>query len=288
MAWLQVNYFSNCLMRSVPLNILIPADIMGPPEMQKAPLKPFKTLYLLHGYMGNCSDWILGADVEAMSQEFNIAIVMPSGNNDFYVDAPNGAKSMSKFVSEELVDFTRRLLPLSHKREDTIIGGLSMGGFGTLYNCFTHSDVFGHGIALSAPMILEKENLDNVTDEPNFMGVTRGYYKEVFSEDIDSLPTSPMNPKVAAKLLMESGKPVPNMYIACGYNDELRADNRSLCDYLDEIGMPYFYEEGPGSHEWAFWNPYLRRGLDRIITDRPPAFPNPFWVEKDNYERSKG
>ena len=288
MAWLQVNFFSNLLMRSVPLNIMIPADVMGPPEMQKAPVKPFKTLYLLHGYMGNCNDWILGADIQAMSQEFNIAIVMPSGNNDFYVDAPNGAKSMSKFISEELVDFTRRLLPLSHEREDTIIGGLSMGGFGTLYNCFTHNDVFGHGIALSAPMILEAENLATVTDEPNFMGITKGYYHEVFSEDFDSLPTSAFNPKVAAKLMMERGGPIPDMYIACGYNDMLREDNRSLCDYLDSIGMPYFYEEGPGTHEWAFWNPYLRRGLAHVIKDAPPAFPNPFWVEKDNYERSNG
>lgn len=288
MAWLQVNFFSNCLMRSVPLNILIPAEVMGPPELQTAPVKPYKTLYLLHGYMGNCNDWLLGADVQAMSQEYNIVIVMPSGNNDFYVDAPNGAKSMSKFISEELVDFTRRLLPLSHEREDTIIGGLSMGGFGTLYNCFAHSDVFGHGVALSAPMVLEAENLANITDEPNFMGVTRGYYKEVFGEDLKTLHLSGMNPKVAAKNLMESGGPIPNMYIACGYNDNLRKDNRELCDYLDEIGMPYFYEEGPGSHEWAFWNPYLRRGLDHVIKDKPPVFQNPFWVEKDNYERSKG
>lgn len=281
MAWMQVNFFSNCLMRSVPLNILIPA------EFQQESAKSYKTLYLLHGYMGNCNDWLLGSDIQAISQEFNIAVVMPSGNNDFYVDAPNGAKSMSKFISYELIDFTRRLLPLSHDRNDTILGGLSMGGFGTLYNCFTHSDVFGHGIALSSPMILEAENLSTLPDEPNFMGITKGYYHELFGDDLSVIPDSTLNPKIAAKQLLENGKPVPNMYIACGYNDMLRKDNRALCDYLDSIGFPYFYEEGAGSHEWAFWTPYLRSGLEYVLKARPSAFKNPFWVEKDNYERSE-
>lgn len=286
MAWLQINFFSNCLMRSVPLNVLLPVEEIGPPNIPKPKFKPLKTLYLLHGYRGNCNDWLLGCDVQAISQEFGIAIVMPSGNNDFYVDAPNGSKDMSRFISNELVDFTRRLLPLSDKREDTILGGLSMGAFGTLYNCFAHSEVFGHGISLSAPAILDTESIVNLSDEPNFMGIMRGYYQEVFDEDIIHLSESPLNPKVAAKLLMDSGNPIPNMYIACGYNDNLKYDNRRLCKYLNEIGLPYYYEEGPGTHEWAFWKPYLRRGLEHIIKDKPPAFINPFWVDGTPDERS--
>ena len=286
MAWLQVNFFSNCLMRSVPLNVLIPAEYPVPPGAPLPEIRLFKTLYLLHGYHGNCNDWLLGADVQSLSLEFSIAIVMPSGCNDFYVDAPNGSNNMSRFISDELVDFTRRLFPLSNRREDTILGGLSMGGYGTLYNCFAHSEVFGHGIALSAPGFLERKRLDSVSEEPNFMGISRGFYREVFGEDIDSLPDSPMNPRIAASILRESGRPVPNMYIACGYNDMLKYDNRRLCKALDEIGIPYFYEEGPGTHEWSFWNPYLCRGLEHIITDRPPAFVNPFWVDCGESERS--
>lgn len=286
MAWLQVNFFSNCLMRSVPLNILIPAERAL--QNSENSFKPYKTLYLLHGYHGNCSEWLLNGDVQAVSNDYNLAIVMPSGNNDFYVDAPNGSKDMSRFISEELIDFTRRLLPLSHLREDTILGGLSMGAFGTLYNCFTYSDVFGHGIALSAPLILQKEHLDDLPDEPDFMGVCKGYYYEVFSEDIASLPESPLNPHVAARHLAKSGKPVPNMYIACGYNDMLKHDNRLLCKTLDEVGISYFYEEGPGSHEWAFWKPYLRRGIEHVLQCRPIEFKNPFYVEASEEERRNG
>ena len=62
----------------------------------------------------------------------------------------------------------------------------------------------------------------------------------------------------------------------------LKHANRAFCASLDELGVPYTYEEGPGSHEWAFWKPYLRRGLDHVL-GTPPAPPqNPFWVEDEN------
>lgn len=55
---------------------------------------------------------------------------MPFGENKFYVDHPQSNAYFSKFIGEELVSFTRRSFPLSTKREDTFIGGLSMGGYG--------------------------------------------------------------------------------------------------------------------------------------------------------------
>ena len=277
MAWLQVNFFSNSLYRSVPLNIIVPED----DRMRPSENKKYKTLYLLHGYYGDSSTWLLRGDMASIAEEYGIAIVMPSGNNDFYVDAPRSGKNMSTFISDELVDFTRRLLPLSDKREDTLLGGYSMGGFGTLYNCFTHSDVFGHGIALSSPMILEKESLQNISDTPNFMGVTLGYYRELFGEDIDGLPENTYNPRIAAEKLVASGKKAPNLYIACGYNDALKFDNRKLCTALDDIGIKFFYEEGPGTHDWDFWNIYIRRGIEFVLGTEPKLVSHPLWVDKD-------
>ena len=276
MAWLQVNFYSNVLFQPVPLQILIPADYADP-----AAGKKWKTLYLLNGYFGNCTDWLLSGDALAVSQAYDLCIVMPSGNNDFYVDAPCGARDNSRFISGELVGFTRRLLPLSARREDTILGGLSMGGFGTLYNCLAHSDVFGHGVALSSALVLNRKSLENLPEKDSFMGINKGYYRDVFGEDLLSLPESGQNPIVVAERMLRENRPVPDLYIACGRNDMLKFPNRKFCAGLDGFGIPYTYEEGPGSHEWAFWKPYLRRGLDHAI-GAPAAPPqNPFWVEDD-------
>jgi len=281
MAWFQVDFFSNTLHRRVPLNVLIPADAMG---MSIDPCAKYPTLYLLHGYVGNCDDWLLGAGVEQLANQLKVAIVMPSGNNDFYVDAPRSEKNQSTYLSGELIDFTRRTFPLSHKREDTMIGGLSMGGFGALYNGLKHSDVFGKIVALSGPMhITEKANLDNLPDEPNFMGITKGYYEELFGP-LDKITGSGYDPKTVAKELAESSRPRPEIYIACGWNDELRASNRDFSAYLDSIGIEHFYEEGPGTHEWAFWDPYLKKGLAHVMKKEITPMPNPFWVEDDRPE----
>ena len=42
------------------------------------------------------------------------------------------------------------MFPLSHKKEDTFIAGLSMGGFGALRNGLKYYDTFGYIAALSA------------------------------------------------------------------------------------------------------------------------------------------
>jgi len=277
MAWLQVSFFSTSLMRSVPLNILIPADSMGPGGPQ--PKKPYKSLYLLHGYMGNCTDWILNTDISGISQQLNLCVIMPSGENSFYVDHPSGMK-YGEYVSRELVDFTRRLLPLSDKREDTIIAGLSMGGYGAIRNSLKYPDVFGYTIALSSALILNAAI--SSTYENNPMGINRGYYEAVFG-DLDKLKGSDMDPeRLAEKIIIENTTPT-DLYIACGYNDALVFSNRELHSYLDKIGYPHKYEEGPGTHEWPFWKTYLRRGLGRIPgLDIAPEFVNPFWIDAES------
>ena len=53
-------------------------------------------------------------------------------------------------------------MPLSHKRVDTFIGGLSMGGFGALRNGLKYSDTFGSIISLSGAL-----HIDNMPKRGN-------------------------------------------------------------------------------------------------------------------------
>ena len=62
-----------------------------------------------------------------------------------------------RIFGEELVQMTRDMFPLSHKREDTFIGGLSMGGYGALLHGLTNPGrynaigAFSPGIPLPFP-----------------------------------------------------------------------------------------------------------------------------------------
>jgi S-formylglutathione hydrolase FrmB len=282
MAWLQVNFFSTSLMHGVPLNVLLPAEYLPPAQPgEEAPALPrFKTLYLLHGFMGGYNDWLHGTQINEMAQQFGIAVVMPSGDNSYYVDQPKSGLRYGEFVGKELVEFTRRMFPLlSDKREDTIIGGLSMGGYGAMRAALRYPETFGHCIALSSAV--PSETAKGVTDEPNYIGVTRSFYETLFG-DPDHIEGTDNDCAELARRILAENKPVPDLYFACGYNDALGVYNRVLHEKFENMGFKHVYEEGPGTHEWAFWNLFLRRGLSHALGARDFNFQNPFWV--DNYD----
>ena len=133
MAVFQVNFMAETLGRTVPLFAILPTDKSYLPGMERREEgKPYKTLYLLHGIVGNYTDWIYGTRIQRWAEERDLAVVMPSGDNSMYLD--HAVDRYGEFIGKELVEFTRKTFPLSGKREDTYIGGLSMGGFGALRN----------------------------------------------------------------------------------------------------------------------------------------------------------
>lgn len=117
MALMEVNFFSKALMRPVTMNVILPVDKVFFGEETEEENKPFKTLYLLHGVMGNYTDWVTGTCIKRWAEEKNLAVVMPSGANMFYMDHPNANENYSEFIGKELVKITRRMFPLSHKKK---------------------------------------------------------------------------------------------------------------------------------------------------------------------------
>ena len=65
-----------------------------------------------------------------------------------------------------------------------------------------------------------------------------------------------------ADTLAASGKPLPRVYLACGKDDPLLPGSRRLRDCFERNGFPVTYEEGPGAHEWDFWNRHLQRVIE--------------------------
>ena len=265
MAVISVNFLSGSLGRTVPIQVILPTDKMSFDGSSKA-AGPFRTLYLLHGIIGDCGDWIKGTAIERFAMDRDLAVVMPSGENAFYVDQPWSCNYYSKFIGEELVDFTRRTFPLSSKREDTFIGGLSMGGYGALYNGLKYSETFGSIIALSSALILDDDFLKK-EEHPRYPSQSEEYKHFCFGPDLEEAVKGEKNPRTRIHMLKEAGKDIPALYIACGDKDGLYAKNVSFVEFLKEEGVPYTFEEGPGfSHEWEFWDQYIRRALDWLPT----------------------
>ncbi len=257
MAILSLEFDSVCLNRAVHVKVLLPAD-NDENKPLKTLAKPFKTLYLLHGMTGSQTDWLYKTEIDDLSRKYNLAVVMPAVENSFYIDKPVRREYFNRFVGEELVEFTRKLFPLSHSREDTFIGGLSMGGYGSALVGMTHSETFGAIISLSAAFIMEFLAKIKPGDVSTHMDYD--YAVDVFGKP-ENVLGSAIDPKALAKKLVDAGGALPRFYIACGKDDYLIEGNRDYSAYLSEIGFPHEYIEGEGVHNWDYWRLHIAESL---------------------------
>ncbi len=259
MAYLQMSVLSQSLMRTVPVNVILPVDKMVFPGMAQREEKPYKTLYLLHGVLGSHVDWVNGTNIQRWAEEKDLAVVMPAGENMCYVDQEAAHNYYGEFIGKELVELTRKMFPLSHRREDTYIAGLSMGGFGAMRNGLKYHETFGCIAGLSVADIID--DLPLRTDDAPLFFERRSYAESVFG-DLAKVAESDKNPRWIAAKLAEEKAQLPEIYIACGLSDSLLPNNRKLQACLKDLGYNVTYEEAPGAHEWDFWNCYIQKVLE--------------------------
>ncbi len=266
MALLRADLFSRSLMRTVPVTVILPVDRVHDPQ-QELPMadEKYKTLYLLHGLYGNESDWLCESRIQTWALDRNLAVVMPAGDNRFYVDCSSTGEKYGAFIGEELVEMTRRMFPLSREREDTFIAGLSMGGYGAVRNGLLYADTFGYLAGLSSALIMYMAAY--VDDSSADFTQTRHYYESIFG-DLTKIMGSDKDCETLVKQRKSSGKPMPKMYLACGTEDFLLQPNRIFKDFLEKQQVDFTYEEGPGEHNFDFWNRVLPHVLDWLPLDK--------------------
>lgn len=239
MAIVQVDFLSNALMRNVSFKAIIPVDKFDPSLEKPLESKPFKTLYLLHGVFGNDFDWLLETRVKALAEEKNLAVIMPSGENKFYLDNEKSGDRFSTFIGKELVEITRRMFPLSKRREDTFLGGLSMGGYGAFINGLKFNSVFGRLCIFSPALVLEKYK--TVSDSSELLVDRRDFFESVFGP-YDELQARGCD---YYELLYESSKDSlqPEVYLAVGQSDPLINEVRKLLSRIRASNLKVQYEE---------------------------------------------
>ena len=250
MALIQVNYLSKALFREVPVNVILPVDCFDADTNRylNGKDRKYKTLYLLHGLLGNYTDWNSQTRIQKWAEEKNLAVVMPSGDNAFYFNSRTPWNDYGTFIGEELVDVTRRMFPLSEKREDTFIAGLSMGGFGALRNGIVYSNNFSHVAGLSSAVHI----FEDTSEEANI-----GLF-----DNIEDASKTNKNPWVAVEEMISEKRPIPKFYMACGTKDDLMPANISFRNYLQEKGIEVTWDEDDYGHDWDFWDSQIKKVLD--------------------------
>ncbi|MBH1942267.1 acetylesterase [Mobilitalea sibirica] len=263
MAVVNITFYSFSLRRNVSFCALIPTTRNN--SLMSGTINAnieCKTLYMLHGYGGDCHDYLHIPELQILSEEYNLAFIYPSGENSFYLEGVDKSENFSSFIGKELVEVTRSMFRLSDRREDTFIGGISMGGYGAMINGLRYSDTFSKIISLSGAYIEI-----NIADKGEFIPdhVSDADYQNRIFQDPKKLRFSDKDPRYCMEALIKSKKKIPEIYFVCGEKDFLIEPNRKLHTFMQENNIEHYYEEGDGVHDWVYWKKHLEHSVRWLV-----------------------
>ena len=255
----ELNFFSETLGLRSTMHVLLPQRTVEDARNQRKP--KYRTLYLLHGHSDDHTAWMRWSSIEKYAEGLNIAVVMPAVHLSFYTDMAYGP-AYWQLISEEVPTLVRDMFALSADREDNFVAGLSMGGYGAFKLALAHPDRFAAAASLSGVVDISEVVRTKKQDPLNKARLIE--MRNVFG-DLGKVPGSKHDLFALAKKVAK-GPVKPRLYQCCGTEDFLIADNRRFRDAIRKLPLDLIYEEGPGTHEWGYWDQMIQNVLAWMFT----------------------
>lgn len=220
---------------SKPMNKHIKTVVISPDEGEAT-----STLYLLHGYSGNYSNWVNNAPaVKQLVDQYGYLVVCPDGGFDsWYWDTADSSYQYETFITKELLPQIEKMYKVKGDRANRAITGLSMGGHGALYLAFRHQDLFAFAGSTSGGV--------DIRPFPNNWHMKErlgAYHAHAQSWDEHTV--------MELTHLVEPGN--LQLFIDCGTEDFFYAVNNRLHEKLTYLNIPHHYMTMPGKHDWDYW-----------------------------------
>ena len=255
MAYLHCDFFSQVLGQTTGMEVILP-EMAGSTMAGNDVRGKFPVLYLLHGYSGDNSVWPRYTALELYACGLPFAIVMPRCNHGFYINGDSGYDYFT-FITQELPEKAAHFFHISNKREDTFIGGLSMGGYGALRAALLCPDQYGAAISLSG-----------LTDFENQFatGQILPHALRSVGNDMDAVREKQGDTIRLLKETIHANKKLPPFYISCGTEDFLFHDSILWRDLCMGANLDCTFVSSPGVHDWVYWNKAIEQALQWLYS----------------------
>ena len=148
----------------------------------------------------------------------------------------------AKFISEELVPYVQRLLPISDQPQSRCLMGASFGAVASLSTAMRYPGMYGRLLLQSGSFAF--------TDIGD-----RNHRGPIFDPIVAMINRYRAEPTVVAE----------KVFVSVGMYESLIYENRSLVPVFMSTGMDVRYVEARDGHNWENWRDRLRDGLSWLL-----------------------
>jgi S-formylglutathione hydrolase FrmB len=218
----------------------------------------FTTLYLLHGYGGDYTDWVKRTGLVKYASAYEFIIILPDGRNSWYTNAPATKNAnFESYIIDDLIPFVDKKYRTLSTRHGRAIAGCSMGGYGAIKLAVKYPGKFYYAASFSGGLAVPKDSRKGYEHLSPALNVAFGenesehWTKNFVFALVDSVATTNL----------------PYLYLSIGEDDGLHRfieSSRSLSEKLRGKGALYEYHELPGGHNWVFWDKEIAFLLQKL------------------------
>ena len=196
-------------------------------------------LYMLHGYGDDQNSWLDKGDLAALTSNAitngevgKMVVVTPDAKQTFYCNGYQDGMAYEDYFFQELLPTIEAMFNVGKDKSKRAVGGLSMGGYGTLYYAVKHPEMFCCAYAMSPAT----------------------YISETTPNLFELYPAA--NAAELPELTIEVGTEDATVYESCA------AFNAWVLSGIPSIQ----YIERAGVHDWAFWKGCYPKFLAKLGT----------------------
>ena len=262
MAYIRLSFASEKLHGNTDISVFLPSKkrprgLGGFRKIPKASYdkdEVYQVLWLMHGGGDDYTAWPLDAMIQRACDAAELVVIMPT-----ILDLPGIRKDIDTvgFVTEELPEAMSFMFPISRRRQDNFIAGLSYGGYFSYRCAMLHPELYACVGSFSSP-------LDVAEDVRRLHGNDPAFIKDAIKDsdrDLFYLTTK----------LKEEGREMPKTFQTVGTEDFTWDFNVTARDHFVKLGMDHTFIQRPGTHNFEFWDGALKDYLEWLPLVKSPV-----------------
>jgi len=246
---LHLNLPSTSLLRPVEIRLALPYGF----SIQKP---PYRVIWALHCAMSDGGIFFESLDATDIVDREQAALVAPSLGNGYFLNSP--FERQADFL-QEMLEALRDLFPFSQRREDNMVVGISMGGFGAV-RWALESGAFGKAVAISGVFdcrIPLDERMKYKREQRAFHATFVKLMRRIMLNEEGEI-----RPDADIDLLLRKAALLPDIDLYCADEDYLSLPQTlRLKELCDQYNCTAQLRISHGGHDTTYWKQILPKAM---------------------------